>query len=206
MDVGQYEDVLQLLKAVADENRLRMIALMSERAYTVGEMAGLFNLTEPTVSHHVSKLHSVGLLRLRMEGNQRFYSINEKRLAAFKSYVTAIEDQPTRLEKPKSDTSWIEALDWSEADKKVLRDYTVGGRLTQFPVKTAKFLVIMRWLVTKFQPGQHYTEKQVNAIIGAVHDDYATLRRSLVDYGYMRRERGGGDYWLTPENESSGVA
>jgi hypothetical protein len=46
-----------------------------------------------------------------------------------------------------------------------------------------------------------YTEKQINALLTEVHPDYATLRRSLVEYGFMRRERGGGDYWLTPENE-----
>jgi len=155
------------------------------------------------VSHHVSKLHGAGLLRLRMEGNQRFYSINEKRLATLKAYVNGIEKLPTRAEKVKSDTAWIEALEWNEADKKVLRDYTMNGKLTQVPVKTAKFIVVLRWLATKFQPGTHYTEKQVNTILTEVHEDYATLRRSLVDYGYMRRERGGGDYWLTPENENT---
>jgi hypothetical protein len=203
MDKGQYEDILQLLKAVADENRLKMIGLMSERAYTVSEMATVFDLTEPTVSHHVSKLHGVGLLRLRMEGNQRFYSINEKRLATFKAYVGEIEKRPTETEKVKSDTAWIEALDWSESDKKVLRDCTVNGKMPTIPAKTAKFMVILRWLATKFEPGRHYTEKQVNAILLEANEDFATLRRSLIDYGYMRRERGGGDYWLTPENEST---
>ena len=202
MESGQYEDLLQLLKAVADENRLQMVRLMSERAYTVSEMASMFDLTEPTVSHHVSRLHEAGLLRLRMEGNQRFYSINEKRLATFKAFVNGIEKLPTKSEKTKPDTAWIEALDWNEADKKVLRDYTENGHLTQIPVKTAKVLVVLRWLATKFQPGTHYTEKQVNTILKEAHEDFATLRRSLVDYGYMRRERGGGDYWLTPENES----
>src|SRR5258705_7175555 len=165
MESGPYEDLLQLLKAVADENRLRMVRLMSERAYTVGELANVFGLTEPTISHHVSKLHGAGLLRLRMEGNQRFYSINEKRLATFKAYVNGVEKLPTKDEKPKSDTTWIEALDCSESDKKVLRDYTVNGHLTQIPIKSAKFLVVLRWLVTKFQPSMHYTEKQVNTIL-----------------------------------------
>src|SRR4051794_6905969 len=135
MESEQYEECLMLLKAVADESRLRMVGLMSERAYTVSEMASVFNLTEPTVSHHVSKLHGAGLLRLRMEGNQRFYSINEKRLATLKAYVNGIEKLPTRAEKAKSDTAWIEALEWNEADKKVLRDYTANGKLTQLPVK-----------------------------------------------------------------------
>ncbi len=203
MDTGQYDDLLQLLKTVADESRLRMVGLMSERAYTVSEMAGVFNLTEPTVSHHVSKLHSAGLLRLRMEGNQRFYSINEKRLATLKAYVNGIEKLPSKIEKTKSDAVWIEELDWNEADKKILRDCTFDGRIANWPAKNSKFLVVLRWVATKFQPGTHYTEKQVNAILKEVHEDFATMRRSLVDYGYMRRERGGGDYWLTPDDEKS---
>jgi len=203
MDTGQYDDLLNLLKAVADENRLKMVGLMSERAYTVSEMAGVFNLTEPTVSHHVSKLHGAGLLRLKMEGNQRFYSINEKRLATLKAYVNGIEKLPTKVEKVKSDTAWVEALDWNEADKKVLRDYVADGRLPNLPSKVNKWLVILRWIATKFEPGKHYTEKQVNAILRDINEDYATVRRYLIDYGYMRRELGGGDYWLTPENEKT---
>lgn len=203
MDTGQYDDLLNMLKAVADENRLRMVGLMSERAYTVSEMAGVFNLTEPTVSHHVSKLHGAGLLRLKMEGNQRFYSINDKRLATLKAYVNGIEKLPTKVEKVKSDTAWVEALDWNEADKKVLRDYVVDGRVPNLPSKVNRWLVILRWIATKFEPDKHYTEKQVNAILRDINEDYATVRRYLIDYGYMRRELGGGDYWLTPENEKS---
>ncbi len=203
MNTGQYGDMLHLLKTFADETRLRMVGLMSERAYTVSEMATLFDLTEPTVSHHVSKLHGAGLLRLRMEGNQRFYSINEKRLEMFKGYMGEIDKLPILSEKPTSDTAWIEALDWSESDKKVLRDCTVNGRMPRLPSKEARWLVILRWLATKFEPGKNYTEKQVNAVLGEINADYATLRRNLVDYGYMRRERGGSTYWLTPENEKA---
>ncbi len=201
MDTGQYGDMLQLLKTVADENRLKMIGLMSERAYTVSEMAGIFDLTEPTVSHHVSKLHGAGLLRLRMEGNQRFYSLNAKRLETFKAYINEIEKQPTKTEKVQSDNSWVEALDWSESDKKVLRDYVVNGRLPNLPSKPAKWMIILRWLATKFQPGTQYTEKQVNTILGEANEDYATLRRYLVDFGFLRRERAGSTYWLTPDDE-----
>jgi hypothetical protein len=42
----------------------------------------------------------------------------------------------------------------------------------------------------------------VYAILLEVHSDYASLRRYLIDYGYMRRERGGSNYWLTPEHET----
>ena len=57
----------------------------------VEELAALVGLKPPTVSHHLSKMHSAGLLNLRMAGTQRFYRINEKRMAQFKSYVQNIE-------------------------------------------------------------------------------------------------------------------
>jgi predicted transcriptional regulator len=201
MNAAQREDLLYLLKAVADEQRLTMIGLLSTSERTVSEMAGLLELSEPTVSHHVSKLHSVGLLRLRMAGNQHFYHINESRLAEFKIHVGQIEILPEKGQKPASDNTWIDVLGWDSEDKRVLYDYTLNGRITRFPAREKKWLVILRWLATKFQPGIRYTEKQVNTILAEVHHDYATLRRNLVEYGFMRRERGGGDYWLTPENE-----
>ena len=88
-----------------------------------------------------------------------------------------------------------------DLDKKVLRDYTREGRLTKIPSKQKKLLAVLRWLVGYFEPDCTYTEREVNDIIAQVHDDYATLRRDLVDFGFLRRERGGGQYWLTPEDE-----
>ena len=201
MDKGQQEDLLNLLKTLGQEQRLIMVRLMSEREYTTTEIAERLELSEPTISHHVSKLHSAGLLRLRMAGNQRFYQINAKRLDVFKKYVSEIALPLTEPIEEVSDNTWIEALDWDEESKGVLRDYTFDGKVTQFPTKEKKWLVMLRWLATKFEPGKRYSEKQVNAILTAYHEDYATIRRNLVEYGFMRRERGGGDYWLTPENE-----
>ena len=195
--------LLTQLRAVSDETRLTMLRLMHNRERNVGELAGLVNLSEPTVSHHLSKLHSAGLLNLRMAGNQRFYRVDPKKLAHFKTLVSTIEIPPEEQERPVPDTAWIEALDWDEEDKKVLRTYTKDGQITDLPTKDKKCVVIMRWLATKFQPDVRYTEKQVNAILTEFFADYASLRRMLVDFGFMRRERGGGDYWLTPENEGS---
>jgi len=194
--------LLHLLKTVGDEHRLTMLRLMCGQERNVGEMAELLNISEPTVSHHISKLHSAGLLNLRMAGNQRFYRVNPKKLAQFKEMIAHIEIAPEEKARDTSGNVWIDALDWDEADKKVLRDYTENGRLTHIPVKPKKEIVVLRWLATKFQPGLHYTEKQVNAIVTEIHEDYATLRRNLVEYGFMRRERGGGDYWLTPDDET----
>lgn len=200
--ISQHKDLLEMLKAVGDENRLTMLGLMTQREHTVSEMAGLLNLSEPTISHHVSKLHVNGFLNMRMAGNQRFYRVDARRLNIFKQYAASIGELPEPEVEDEAANEWIEALDWPEEDKQVLRGHTHNGKLTIFPVKDKKWQVILRWIAEQFELDRRYTEKEVNTIIKEVNPDYATLRRSLIEFGFMRRERGGGDYWRTPENEA----
>lgn len=192
-------DLLERLKAVADESRLLIVRLLHEREYTVGELASRVDLGEPTVSHHLSKLRKSGFVTLRMMGNQHFYCANEVGIAQFKRMVTEFEKMPPEPEPVVSEDSWIDALGWDKEDAQVLRDHTENAKLTHLPTKHKKLLIIIRWLATLFQPDTFYTERDVNAILKAVYEeDYVSLRRDLVDLGYLRRERGGGKYWLTP--------
>ena len=197
------QELLIFLKLLADDSRLTLLRLLNQQEYNVGDLAKHLELGEPTVSHHLSKLRQAGLVSLRMEGNQRFYRLNKKGLARFKSLVANIEQFPPEPEPVVSDDSWIEELDWSDEDRKVLYDYTQNQKLTRIPKKRNKLLVILRWLATLFQPDTLYTETDINQIIKSVHEeDYVGLRRELIDWGYLRRERGGGKYWLAPEEES----
>ena len=197
------QELLIFLKLLGDESRLTLLRLLNQQEYNVGDLAKRLELGEPTVSHHLSKLRQAGLVSLRMEGNQRFYRLNKKGLARFKSLVAKIEQFPPEPETVVSDDSWIDELDWPDEDRKVLYDYTQNRILTRIPKKRSKMLVILRWLATLFQPETLYTEAEVNQIIKSVHEeDYVGLRRELVDWGYLRRERGGGKYWLAPEKES----
>ena len=200
MNESQRHDLLRLLKALGQEQRLKMVELLGENERAVNEIADYLELSEPTVSHHIGKLREVGLLSLRMDGNQRFYRLDQKRIDVFKSYASAIDSPPTKMPVDEADNRWVEELGWNEEAKKVLYTYTSNGRLQQIPKKQKKVLVILRWLATLFQPGERYTEEEVSNKLADVHDDYASLRRYLVEYGFMHRERGGGDYWLAPED------
>jgi len=101
------------------------------------------------------------------------------------------------------DKEWIKELDWSAEDQQVLRDYTFDRKLKTLPSKRKKTLVILRWLATLFEEGRMYTEAEVNEVLKSVYaKDYVSLRRDLIDTGYLRRERGGGNYWLSPAEEN----
>jgi DNA-binding CsgD family transcriptional regulator len=66
---------------------------------------------------------------------------------------------------------------------------TPSGRLKVFPSKEKKKLVILAHLIERFEAGREYTEFEVNQIIASFAEDYATLRRYLLQYGFMEREQ-----------------
>ncbi len=202
----EQQRLMTTLKVLADDSRLTLLRLINEREYNVGELAAAVELTEATVSHHLAKLHSAGLVNLRMDGTRRFYGLNRAALARFKEAVQHLEETPPTPEPVEADDSWIAALGWDAADQQVLRDHTVSGKLTQIPSKQKKLIVVLRWLATLFEADRLYTEPEINEIIKSVHsEDHVSLRRDLVDFGYLRRERGGGKYWLTPADEFTGM-
>ena len=68
-------------------------------------------------------------------------------------------------------------------------------RLDRFPRKEKHKLVILRHLVEFLDRDRRYTERELNAVLGTVFDDWAVLRRWLVDYRFLARERDGSAYW-----------
>lgn len=68
-------------------------------------------------------------------------------------------------------------------------------RLLHFPPKEKKKIVVLRRISQEFKPGKRYTEKEVNELLGSIHEDFATLRRSLIEYGFFNREKDCSAYW-----------
>ena len=76
---------------------------------------------------------------------------------------------------------------------RILQRFVVDGRIVSMPAKESKRLVVLDHCAQLFEPGVRYPEHEVNAVLGALHDDVAMLRRYLVDYGLLAREDG--VYW-----------
>ena len=69
-------------KALADETRQQIMRLCCCQWLSVGAIVDALQVTQPTVSHHLSILKAAGLVRIRREGKQTFYTINQAKLAA----------------------------------------------------------------------------------------------------------------------------
>jgi hypothetical protein len=67
------------------------------------------------------------------------------------------------------------------------------GRILRLPVKLAKRLVVLDYVAQAFDVGRRYPEREVDDALRRFYDDWATLRRYLVDEGFL--ERADGLYW-----------
>lgn len=69
-------------------------------------------------------------------------------------------------------------------------------RLKEFSPKEKKKIVILTQISEQFEPGKRYAENEINRILKDIYEDYAVIRRYLVDYGFMERTDDGKAYWL----------
>jgi ArsR family transcriptional regulator, arsenate/arsenite/antimonite-responsive transcriptional repressor len=72
------KDFLNITKALADENRLRMLLALQKGELCVCQITELMGLAMSTVSKHLSVLYQAGLLNARKEGRWMFYSLPGK--------------------------------------------------------------------------------------------------------------------------------
>lgn len=69
-------------------------------------------------------------------------------------------------------------------------------RLKVFSAKEKKKIVTLQKIMEQFEKNKVYPEKQVNQILQDIYEDYPTLRRYLIEYGFMERSKDCRDYWV----------
>ncbi len=67
-------------KALADETRQKIMKLCCCKWLSVTEIVEQLNVAQPTVSHHLAILRDAGLVSIRPEGKQTFYTLNQDRV------------------------------------------------------------------------------------------------------------------------------
>ena len=65
-----------------------------------------------------------------------------------------------------------------------------GERLDAMPARASDRTAVLAHVAGLFEPGRAYSEGEVNLVLSRVSDDFATLRRYLVDAGLLARRRG----------------
>lgn len=107
---------------------------------------------------------------------------------------------PAFLNLHKTATMVDDRYNITEQEKaRILKQYFpdgVAGPLKRLPVREKPKVVVLRVIVRHFDSDKAYTETEVNQILQDVYDDYVSLRRYLIDYGFLDRNAAGSKYWL----------
>jgi hypothetical protein len=174
------DELSNFMKSLADAERLKIAGLLGVEALTADEAAQRLGMEPVQVAHHLEVLVDTGLAH--KEGS--LYRLDSQALEKLTRKVLA-QSRPPALE-----------YEGDEFEVKTLRAYiSRDGTLKSIPTQQKKLLVILKQLVKDFELGMKYPEAQVNKMLGRYHEDYAALRRYMVDNGLFQREKG--IYWRT---------
>ncbi len=74
-------DPVLFSKAIADETRQNIMRILCCYWLSVNEVVAKTHVSQPTVSHHLAILRDAGLVNMREEGKQTFYSLNQDNIS-----------------------------------------------------------------------------------------------------------------------------
>ena len=166
----------ELWGLLADEDRLRVFAALSLGARTIGEVSERSGVDPRPAVKALKRLVSGGVVA--RAGND--YALRRDVIAAQARRTAKTVEQYEEEGLPPRQAA-------------VLRAFLVEGRLASIPSTRSKRLVVLDHIAKVFEIGVRYPEREVDTLVRAFHDDYAALRRYLVDEGFLSREAG--TYW-----------
>lgn len=92
-----YAEYVPILKALADETRLKIVDMLSKGELCACKILESFNITQPTLSYHMKILTECGLVEGKRNGAWINYSINKESIGAVKNLLddfSANKNQP----------------------------------------------------------------------------------------------------------------
>lgn len=80
-------DIALICKALGDENRLKIVRLLTAGEQCACKLLEKFDINHSTLSHHMKVLFNCKLIHSRREGKWSYYSLNCETLTAYREYI-----------------------------------------------------------------------------------------------------------------------
>lgn len=161
----------------------------------------LLNMHEGLSDEEIAKKLKVSISTVR---NYRFrFKEKEKQSKIFISLMKSLElkvktDEEIVLTPPAGASSIDDRYGITENDREKTLESTFdeNGHLLVFPRKEKKKIIILVEIIKNFKPNKTYNEKEVNRVLKRIYEDYVTIRRYLIEYGFLDRCKDGSKYWV----------
>ncbi|MFN4249360.1 MAG: autorepressor SdpR family transcription factor [Flavipsychrobacter sp.] len=81
----------KLFKALNDQTRRDILELLKEKELTAGEIADKFDISKPSISHHLDLLKQAGLIEADKQGQFIYYSLNTTVVDEFLKWLVELK-------------------------------------------------------------------------------------------------------------------
>ncbi len=85
-----------LFKALNDPTRREILELLKEKDLTAGEIADQFNISKPSISHHLDLLRQAGLVVSVKEGQFVYYSLNTTVMDEMLKWIISLQSHKNK--------------------------------------------------------------------------------------------------------------
>ena len=177
------ENAIRLFKCLADKSRLQILQSLAAEDMYVELLAERLGLTPPTISFHLKKLADAGAVS---SYRNQYYTMYTLCRDVFSARIIDIISAPSEE---------ADLQDEREAAyrQRVIDAFFEYGKLKSIPAQRKKKRIVLEEIAKAFELERIYSEREVNIIIAAFHDDFCTLRRDMISEGLFERENG--QYW-----------
>ena len=83
-------DIVAICKALGDSNRMQIVQMLSDGEKCGCKLLEAFDITQPTLSHHMKILCECGIVNDRKEGKWHYYSINVEVWKEFNDFISFV--------------------------------------------------------------------------------------------------------------------
>ena len=184
-DLDALQPLIGLATALLDVDRLRIAGLLASGPASRMEMAQATGLSHKELLRHLDSLQSFGVVKLQEPAPRdpdpySRYELNSETLRQARQAMgkyKGVRKRPT------------------DSRLMTLETFMPGGKLTAIPMKQSQIVVLLDEISLRFDLEKQYSEREVNVILKEISEDhYATIRRYLVDFGYLTRTTDGSVY------------
>lgn len=169
----------------------REVILLIAQGLNDKEIASKLGVVASTVRNHRYKLREkekqaklfLAIMDLLYENTSKSISkMDNEEICDAHNSATTLDDRYNITDKEKVET---------------IKNYvTEEGALKNFPSKEKKKIIILEEIMKNFSRGKIYSEKDINKTLKRIYDDNATIRRYLIEYGFLERSKDCSKYWV----------
>lgn len=167
------ENKIEILKILADKTRLDILGILMKEDSYVEKISALLNITPATTCYHLKRMEKAQLVKCSRSQFYIIYSLNKEIFnRTLGEFIMPREMEAEEKYK-----------------KEVISSFFKYGKLLSIPVQQKKREIVLLEIAKAFEKARRYTEKEVNEIIHRYNEDHCTIRREMIAFKILEREK-----------------